>query len=292
MTARWAATTAYTAGTVILPTVDNGRAFVCTTAGTSGSAEPTWPARYPAVTDGTAAWAPYTVILPSTLRSLQGWDDTTGRYSDIVIGNALLDAIDQLEHSTSRYLIDRPGKSWQTTSYGRPSVAIPGLRSATSVTWMGSTQTAGTAGSGGGGYQLVPDLLQTGVYTSISFRPLRATDGGPWWLSLGGATTNWFDTNADSPFDPRNYGGGFVQTSTEQDTVIVGDWGWAPGSEPNAFVHAVEILGSWNQQRPVSLLADSVITPQGGVLSYSQMPPEIRQFVSDFRIGTQAVSLG
>src|SRR5439155_24364346 len=161
----------------------------------------------------------------------------------------MLDAIDELEKTTRRYFVNKPGKSWQTTSYGRPILALPGIRTASSVTWMGTVQVAGIVGQGSG-YMLEPDAQQTGVYTSIAFRPMHTTDSGPWWLGLGGATTNWFDTGADSPYDPRNYGGGYVYTSTEQDTVIVGDWGYAPGSEPGGFIHALGVLGGFMAMRP------------------------------------------
>ena len=292
MTARWQGTHAYTAGTIILPIVDNGRCFYCSVGGTSGGTEPAWPGRYPGVVDGTVTWTPYTIIQPQVIRDVQGWDDSTNRYSDTVIGNYLLDSIAELEKTTRRYFVNKPGFTWQVTSYGRPILAMPGLRTASSVTWQGAVQVAGIPGQGSG-YMLLPDAQQTGVFTSISFRPRRIPDGdSPWWLSLGGPTTNWFDTAADSPFDPRNYGGGYVFTSTELDTIIAGDWGYAPGSEPGPFVHALEILASFAQQRPVSLLADSVITPSGGILSYSQMPAEIAQFVKDWSGGQQAVSLG
>ena len=79
MTARWTALTGYSAGAIILPSVDNGRCFYNTTTGTSGASEPTWPGRFPAVTDGTCSWAPYTVITPQTLRDMNGWDSTTSR---------------------------------------------------------------------------------------------------------------------------------------------------------------------------------------------------------------------
>jgi hypothetical protein len=290
----------YTAGTVILPTVDNGRCFYCSVGGTSGGSEPTWPGRFPGVLDGsTLTWVPYTVITPQTIRDIMEWDTTTasaaaGPYSDTIIGNHLLDSIGELEKTTRRFFVNRPGFTWQVTSNGAPMLPLPGIRSASSVTWQGAVQVAGTAGGGGSGYALLPDIQQTGVYTSIQFRPLRTPDtNGPWWLSLGGANgTDWFSTGADNPYDPRNYGGGYVYTSTALDTVIVGDWGYAPGSEPNPFVHALEVLASFAQMRRLSLLADSVITPQGGVLSYSQLPPEIRQFCTDWSAGQQVVSVG
>ena len=58
----WAATTAYVLNTTsvtssIIPTVENGRHYICTTAGTSGSTEPTWPSTTGVtVNDGTVVW--------------------------------------------------------------------------------------------------------------------------------------------------------------------------------------------------------------------------------------------
>ena len=294
MTARWAGTTAYTAGNLILPTVDNGRCFYCSVGGTTGSTEPAWPGRYPGVVDGSVTWVPYTIVTPQTIRDLNGWDSTTSRYSDTVIGNHLLDSIGEVEKATRRHFVNHPGITWQQTSYGAPILPLPGFRTVSQVIWQGSVQTAGITGTGGGsGYILLPDVQQTGVNIGISFRPLRTPDtNGPWWLSLGGASTNWFDTGADNPFDPRNYGGGYVYTSVEGDCVINGDSGYAPGNEPNPFVQVIEILASWHQERTLSLLADSVITPQGGVLTFASMPPEVRQFISDWSAGRQAVSVG
>ena len=294
MTARWAGTTAYTAGNLILPTVDNGRCFYCSVGGTTGSTEPAWPGRYPGVADGSVTWVPYTIVTPQTIRDLNGWDSTTSRYSDTVIGNHLLDSIGELEMATQRYFVNKPGFSWSITSNGSPILYLGGIRTVSSATWQGSAQTAGVNGGGGSGYMLLPDARQTGVYLNIQFRPLRTPDtNGPWYWSLGGPNgTDWFSTGADNPYDPRNYGGGYVYTSTANDTVIVGDWGYAPGSEPNPFVQALQVLASWHQERTLSLLADSVITPQGGVLTFSQMPPETRNFVFNWGSGRQAVSVG
>src|ERR1700690_3710870 len=148
MTARWAGTTAYTAGTIILPTVDNGRCFYCSVGGTSGGSEPTWPGRYPGVVDGTVTWVPYTIGTPQGIRDINTWDTTTasaasGPYSDTIIGNHLLDSIGELEQATARYFVNRPGFSWQTTSNGAPQLYLAGIRTAASVIWQGAVQTAG-----------------------------------------------------------------------------------------------------------------------------------------------------
>jgi len=53
-----AATTAYGAGAYVVPTAANGHVYKCTTAGTTGSTEPTWPTTHGAtVADGSVVWA-------------------------------------------------------------------------------------------------------------------------------------------------------------------------------------------------------------------------------------------
>jgi hypothetical protein len=53
----WAASTPYSVGTVIQPNTPNGYRFVCVTAGTSGSTEPTFSTwRDSTTSDGTCLW--------------------------------------------------------------------------------------------------------------------------------------------------------------------------------------------------------------------------------------------
>lgn len=53
----WAASTAYSEGDFVEPTTANGFIYRCTTAGTSGSTEPTWPTTEgDTVSDGTVVW--------------------------------------------------------------------------------------------------------------------------------------------------------------------------------------------------------------------------------------------
>lgn len=61
----WAATTAATAGTTaVVPTVANGYIYRCTTSGTTGGSQPTWPTKAgQTVTDGTVVWVAQ--VLPS-----------------------------------------------------------------------------------------------------------------------------------------------------------------------------------------------------------------------------------
>lgn len=51
----WTASTPYSVGDTILPTVGNGHRYVCTQAGTSGTTEPTWSRAMGAIaSDGTS----------------------------------------------------------------------------------------------------------------------------------------------------------------------------------------------------------------------------------------------
>lgn len=52
----WFASTAYSLGDIARPTTGNSHLYQCTTAGTSGSSQPTWPTGGGTVTDGTAVW--------------------------------------------------------------------------------------------------------------------------------------------------------------------------------------------------------------------------------------------
>ena len=60
----WATGIAVTTGTYVSPTTLNGHVYVCTTAGTTGSTEPTWPTGIAStVTDGTVTWTEATEYL-------------------------------------------------------------------------------------------------------------------------------------------------------------------------------------------------------------------------------------
>lgn len=70
----WAASTAYSVGDYVLPTAPNGHMYKCTTAGTSGSTQPTWPTtNNGTVTDGTVVWTEcYSVLEAGTFAEVSG----------------------------------------------------------------------------------------------------------------------------------------------------------------------------------------------------------------------------
>jgi hypothetical protein len=280
--AAWLPTHAYATDALANPTVSNGNTFRAATGGTSAGSEPTWSGRYGSITDGTVTWVPYTVVKPSQVRDMMSLTTSgSDQYTDNIIGQNLLDAISSLEQTTRRFLANTPGATVTMTSMLRASLPIPALRTPTTIVYAGTTLTSGA-------YWLLPDVMNSGVSTGIQFRALRTSDSGPWWL----ADPLWFDKALDSPFYPGNYGGGYAFTSMPNDSAFTGDWGWEPTFEPGDFVHALMVFAAWYTARPPALLADSVITPAGGIVNYAMMPPEVQAFVKQWSAGQQVVSIG
>lgn len=61
---KWTASTAVTTTSYVVPNTANGRLYKCTTAGTTGSSEPTWPiVAGGTVVDGTVTWTEQTVAM-------------------------------------------------------------------------------------------------------------------------------------------------------------------------------------------------------------------------------------
>lgn len=207
---------------------------------------------------------------------------STSQYSQGTIGSNIRAAAASLEKATQRWFLDRPATTWTTTSNGRAQVYIPGFRSFSSITIQTAPLVANAS------YWALPDAQNSGIYTGLQLRAFTSQSRDPSrpWL----ANPNWFDINADSPWYPPNYGGAYAQSSLPNDLVISGDGGYADANLPEAYLEAVKIWAAFKTMRPASLLADVAITPQGGILNYSQMPPEVVSFITEWRIGEQAVA--
>lgn len=207
---------------------------------------------------------------------------TTAQYSSGTVGSNIRSAAAGLEKATGRWFMDRPATTWTTTTNGRAQVYIPGFRSITGVT----IQTAPLTDSQS--FWALPDAQNSGIFTGLQLRAFtsQSRDPGRPWL----ANPNWFDINADSPWYPPNYGGAYAQASLPNDLVVSGNGGYTDANLPEAFLEAVKIWAAFKTMRPSSLLADVSITPQGGVVTYSSLPPEVSGFISEWKIGDQAVS--
>jgi hypothetical protein len=198
---------------------------------------------------------------------------TDSKYTDATIASNIRAAGWMLERVCSRLFGDVT-KTLTFSTDGRAQMAIPGLRTATSVTLQGTALTANTS------YWLLPDVQQTGVATGIQFRAFTRPGGDPRWY-LG--NPEWFDRDLDSPFYPGAAGG------LPNDLVIVGDWGYVVGTEPDPFLLAVKAQAAWYTLRPDALLSGMKFTPDGGVFDLSRYPTEVAAFIADWRAGEQAV---
>ena len=197
------------------------------------------------------------------------------------IESNILAAQEVLERATGRWFVNRPATTYTATTMLRAIVPVPGFRAFTSVSAYGSALVVNQA------VWPLPDAQNSGIYTALQFRPFRG-DLHEWWI----ANPQWWDAALDNPFYPGNYGGGYAWTSLPNDMVVVGDGGYAPGSEPFSWLLAVKQLAAFYTLQPAALLAATIVTPQGGVISYADLPDTVVNFINSWRTGQQAVSVG
>lgn len=197
------------------------------------------------------------------------------------IESNILAAQEVLERATGRWFVNRPATTYTATTMLRAIVPVPGFRAFTSVSAYGSALVVNQA------VWPLPDAQNSGIYTALQFRPFRG-DLHEWWI----ANPQWWDAALDNPFYPGNYGGGYAWTSMPNDMVVVGDGGYAPGSEPFSWLLAVKQLAAFYTLQPAALLAATIVTPQGGVISYADLPDTVVNFINSWRTGQQAVSVG
>lgn len=210
-------------------------------------------------------------------------DNPTGNssLSDGQIESNILAAQETLERMTRRWFVNRPDATYTATSMIRAIMPIPGFRTFTTVTWSQSTLIENQS------FWALPDVQNTGIYTALQFRPFRA-DMQPWYL----ANPGWWDQALDNPFYPGNYGGGYAYTSMPNDLIVVGDAGYAPGTYPFAWLLAVKQLASFFTKQPASILAETIITGQGAVINYANLPSTVQAFAASWQAGITAVSVG
>jgi hypothetical protein len=204
--------------------------------------------------------------------------DLAGTKYDSVIDDAIEASSEQLQGDTGRQFEPLTGATKRYTTLGRATLAIHDLRTPSSVKLSGASLTADST------YWLIPDWRTPGVYTAIQLRGY-STARGPAYLS----NPEWFDRNLDSPYIGLGSGGGLPN-----DLEIIGDWGHgtvAVPVYPEQLVEATKILSAWKTKRRDAQLANTIQTPEGNTLDYSQVPPEVGMFVEAWRLGSGQVAL-
>ena len=219
---------------------------------------------------------------------------TSNQYTDATINSNIAMAQSALEFATGRYLAPRSFTSqspWLWTTMNFNSIPLPGFRTITSATRTGSALVANSS------YWITPDSQQTGVFTRMFFRAPTSPDfwpGNP-GTPYGPWITNplWFDLAADSPFYPTNLGGNYYLTSLPRDLEVVGEAGYdvalpadSYGGPPSIALMAIRAKAAWLTMRPASIMADVAITAQGGIVNFASEPPEVQQFIMQFKGGT------
>lgn len=208
-------------------------------------------------------------ISAADVRTFANLDATTGRYSDSALGSNILAAQQLIELRTGRTFDSSTGTRYFTTE-NRAQLAIPDVRTVTSVTLNGTTLSSGET------YYLLPDPRFPGIHTAIQFRAF-GRDRGRWYLSV----PDWWDRglDIDSPYETSSLPNDLAISSNE--------WGWS--SPPADVRHATKVLAAWMTKRADALLGNAVQTPDGSVFDFSEFPPEVNAILATYRSGEQVV---
>lgn len=125
-------------------------------------------------------------------------------------------------------------------------------------------------------YYLIPDSLNSGVFTSIDLPQYRYPNDYRTY-------STWFDKGYDNPLYQYR-----LRNGLPNDLSITGTWGWS--SVPDELAHATKVLAAWYTKRPDAVLSNTIQTPEGNVLDLSRIPPEVQQFIAGWRIDLDTVA--
>lgn len=202
----------------------------------------------------------------SNVRSFAGITGISEPWSETNLGSNIRTASALLQRLTGRQFEAQTGVTKKFTTNGDAYIAIPDLRSATSVVLHESTQTADTD------YFLVPDTLQTGVYIGVQF-PLY--EGNRGYRSF----SDWFDRNLDR----------WLPRSIPNNLTITGDWGHDP--LPDDLLYATKALAAFLTKNPDALLTGFTATPDGTLVEAGDLPKVVASFISTWKVGSAVISV-
>lgn len=212
-------------------------------------------------------------VTANELRNYLDVQATTGRAGSTNLDLLIAAASDFLERETGRIITSSASNTLRTFStFGTAAVTIPDLRAVSSITLQDTALAADST------YWLVPARQQPAagntIYTGVQLRAYSSYDyrGNP----------EWFDRNLDH----WRWGGGY---NLPNDLKITGLWGWT--TVPPQWKLATMVLAGYYYKRPDSLLANVAITPEGAVLNYGELPPEVAELIAGWRLTEQVVSV-
>ena len=218
-------------------------------------------------------------VSAAEIRDSLGLDGTyaSGPYSDTNIGSNIRAATSYLERKTGRQFTKQDDTAKTFTTHNRAALTIPDLQSVSSVTENGTALVANES------YFLIPDRMSSGIFTAIAFRVPSQRRDGPEYLH----NPEWWDRGLDW----RRYG---PYESEHNDVVVTGDWGYDEVAGlllPEDAKHAIKVLSQFYTKRVDSVLSGFSVTPEGAVLSYRELPMEVRQFIEEWTLGEQVTAV-
>lgn len=199
-------------------------------------------------------------------------------YSDDTINSNIRAAAYLMMKKTGRIFQDTT-VSLKYTTNGKPYIPLPGMRSVSSVTQQGTALVADST------YYLIPDPMQSGLYTAIQLRGFGAArSDGPWYLH----NPEWFDRDLDNPrYFPQGQ-----WTSLPNDLVVAGSAGYLDADMPETVRHVNKVLAVFFTKRPDAILSGAVSTPDGSSFDLSGYPIEFQDFVREWKVGGYVESPG
>lgn len=208
-------------------------------------------------------------LTPAAVRDYLQATNTTGQWSDGLIGSNIAAARGHLQRMTGRQFEPQGSNTPLTktfSTHGRTYITIPDLvlGSNTTVVRSSATLTLGETA------HLIPDRNNTGVYTAIQIPALR---------SVGDyrAHSDWFDRNYDNWLHRGRL------WDVPNDLTITSQWGHSP--YPPEFLHAWTVLAAYYTIRTDALLSGAVNRLNEGVIfDLSRLPIEVQGFVRDWKL--------
>ena len=206
----------------------------------------------------------------SNVRSFAGISGITEPWSESNLGSNIRAASSLLQRLTGRQFEAQDGVTKTFTTHGDAYVAVPDLRSVTSITLH---DTARITSGDDQDVWLVPDTLQTGVYLGIQFQV---------WEGRGGyrSHSDWFDRNLDRYY-PR---------MVPNNLVVTGDWGHDP--LPEDLLYATKALAAFLTKNPDALLSGFTATPDGTLVEAGDLPKVVASFIQTWKVGGSVASVG
>lgn len=204
-------------------------------------------------------------LTPAMVRDYLQVTGNSGQWSDGLIGSNITAARSTLQRMTNRQFEPQGSNTAVTKTFstrGRTYVTIPDLQSASSVTLHDTTL-------GTDQYHLIPDRMNTGVYTAVQIPGNR--DYGDYR-----SHSDWFDRNLDSWWWRGRL------HDRPNDLEIAGQWGHSP--YPDDFLLAWKVMAAYLTIRTDALLSGAVNRLNEGVIfDLSRLPIEVQNFVTEWK---------